>query len=126
MPRGTVCTPRGAVGPRPLTAGPVCGAVPLGICWVTRGTLAGGAIARGLARLRPTVAGFATRVARSCWPSRTAPGMASRMKGRRFSTAVGGRPLRILVILTLLAKLLMLVILMLVTRETKGKGGPKQ
>jgi hypothetical protein len=72
------------------------------------------------------VARFDTRVALHCWPWRTAAGMESRIKGRWFSTPAGGRPLRILVILTLLAKLLILVMLMLVTRETKGKDGPKQ
>jgi len=39
------------------------GVAPLGISWVSRGTLLGGRSTPGLANCRPTVAGFATRCA---------------------------------------------------------------
>lgn len=129
-PEGAFASVGGATAPGltapGLSAGCALGVTPLGISLVSLGTLAGGGNALGLANWRPTVAGLATRCTGNLSPFLTAEGMASRMKGCRCKTFCGGRTLRILVILTFLVKLLIWVILMLVTRETKPNRGPKQ
>ncbi len=97
----------------------------MGICVVSPGTLCGTPTAPGLANWRPTAAGLATRCALNRPFCHTEEGTAFRMKGCWLITAAGGTPLRIWVKLAVRAKLLIVVMLILVTRDTKGKDGPK-